>query len=347
MSDEEILERWMQQYGASIQNVCYGRLNDHQLAEDAVQETFWKALCSYKKFRGDSSEKTWLTRIAINCCKNIQRKRQVCGFPVGGTLDSMCGEQELDAVLEKEALSEAVRQLKESDQLAIQQYYYQERPVRELAEENGISEAAVHQRLSRARRKLKLLLVTVLVLLCDLAGAALGTVQKNYLNQQALPELDPMRVVSTSLGQEKTDDLPETFEYTSYTAAQEALGTALLNCPEEDTTQGTVRIRTDGHNYAMLVVEIFCMEDNEPISLKADLVLSAEQIANLWSTDYLGAYRFVKQVRSTQGYKVDVLEETHSERPRRIAIFVADGVRYTLEGRVPENALLSRISSLK
>ena len=41
-------------------------LKDRTLAEDAVQETFMKAYKSLPHFRGDCSEKTWLTRILIN-----------------------------------------------------------------------------------------------------------------------------------------------------------------------------------------------------------------------------------------------------------------------------------------
>lgn len=345
MSDEEILERWMQRYGAAIQNVCYGQLNDHQLAEDAAQETFWKALCSYKKFRGDASEKTWLTRIAINCCNDIRRKQRRCVFLVGEKRCAENGERELDAVAERAALADAMTQLNEADRRVLQKYYGEGCSVREISEESGVSEAALHQRLSRARKKLKLLLVTLLVILCGLAAAALSATQKNRVNQLELPELDPMQVVSTAL--EKADGEPETLEYTGYPEAQKALGLSLLDLPNGDASRGTVRARTDGANYALLWVEDFCTAEGQRISLKADLVLSAEQLANLWSTDYLGSYRFVEQTVSEQGYQVDILEETHSETPCRIALFVADGVRYELRGRVSQNVLICLISKLK
>ena len=41
------------------------------MAEDAVQDTFLKP--GNRGFRGESSEKTWLTRIAINTCKSYLR----------------------------------------------------------------------------------------------------------------------------------------------------------------------------------------------------------------------------------------------------------------------------------
>ena len=53
--------------------MCFLYLKDYHLAEDAAQETFIKAMKHYDSFNRKSSEKTWLTRIAINCCKNIMR----------------------------------------------------------------------------------------------------------------------------------------------------------------------------------------------------------------------------------------------------------------------------------
>ena len=46
-------------------------MGDIALAEDAVQETFFKAWKHYDRFRGDAEEKTWLMRIAINTCKDL------------------------------------------------------------------------------------------------------------------------------------------------------------------------------------------------------------------------------------------------------------------------------------
>lgn len=67
------IEYLMEKYGDDILRMCYLYLKDYQLAEDAVQETFIKAMNGYESFRHQSSEKTWLVRIAINCCKNIMR----------------------------------------------------------------------------------------------------------------------------------------------------------------------------------------------------------------------------------------------------------------------------------
>ena len=67
MPAEQLLERLMNDYGDALLRMCCLYLKDYQLAEDAVQETFIKAMKSYGTFKHQSSEKTWLIRIAVNC----------------------------------------------------------------------------------------------------------------------------------------------------------------------------------------------------------------------------------------------------------------------------------------
>ena len=70
---DQTIERLILQYQTPLLRLCYVQLQDQALAEDAVQETFLKAYKGFASFRGDSSEKTWLTRIAVNTCRDFQR----------------------------------------------------------------------------------------------------------------------------------------------------------------------------------------------------------------------------------------------------------------------------------
>jgi len=47
-------------------------LGDPQKAEDATHDVFLKAFRKLDQFRGESSPRTWLYRIAINHCRNLQ-----------------------------------------------------------------------------------------------------------------------------------------------------------------------------------------------------------------------------------------------------------------------------------
>lgn len=48
-------------------------LGDPQKAEDATHDVFVKAFRKMDQFRGESSWRTWLYRIAINHCRNLQQ----------------------------------------------------------------------------------------------------------------------------------------------------------------------------------------------------------------------------------------------------------------------------------
>lgn len=57
---------WVNQYSDYLYSIAMYKINDHDLAKDLVQDTFLAAFKARDKFRGDASEKTWLTTILKN-----------------------------------------------------------------------------------------------------------------------------------------------------------------------------------------------------------------------------------------------------------------------------------------
>lgn len=163
MPVNQSLERLMSDYGDAIFRMCFLYLKDYQLAEDAVQETFIKAMSGYEKFEHRAAEKTWLTRIAINCCKNILRTHwfRVLKNPVAEPEELRNSDGFDEKIAEKSGVVDAVMKLERNDREIILLYYYQELSVREIASVIKISENAVNQRLYRARKRLKKLLTEV------------------------------------------------------------------------------------------------------------------------------------------------------------------------------------------
>ena len=53
-------EAWVEQYGDALFGFALARVNNREIAEDLVQETFLAAVQAQKRFKGQSSEKTWL-----------------------------------------------------------------------------------------------------------------------------------------------------------------------------------------------------------------------------------------------------------------------------------------------
>src|SRR5215470_12374643 len=61
------------EHSRAIYYLCLRFLSDPQKAEDATHDVFLKAFRKMGQFRGESSWRTWLYRIAINHCRNLQQ----------------------------------------------------------------------------------------------------------------------------------------------------------------------------------------------------------------------------------------------------------------------------------
>lgn len=66
--DRAALEELLALHKRSLHAFCYGILGHAEDAEDAVQETFLRALRALPSFREEASLRTWLSRIALNVC---------------------------------------------------------------------------------------------------------------------------------------------------------------------------------------------------------------------------------------------------------------------------------------
>jgi RNA polymerase sigma-70 factor, ECF subfamily len=62
-----INELFAQNYAASLRT-AYAILRSKDDAEDAVQTAYCAAFRGFSKFRGESSFRTWITLITVNCC---------------------------------------------------------------------------------------------------------------------------------------------------------------------------------------------------------------------------------------------------------------------------------------
>lgn len=152
------MERLMKLYGDRLLRLCFLYLKDRQLAEDAVQDTFIKVYQNYVSFLHEASEKTWITRIAINVCKNYLGGRWFRQTADSELLETIPAPDETEAALESEMLLRAILQLSEKNREIILLYYYQELKIVEIAGVLEIPEATVSVRLKRARDKLKSIL---------------------------------------------------------------------------------------------------------------------------------------------------------------------------------------------
>jgi RNA polymerase sigma-70 factor (ECF subfamily) len=141
-------------------------------AEDALQESFFKAFIHLKKFESRSSFSSWVTRIAINTSLMIMRKKrrnkELSIDPSGNDFE-FYDRWELRDPREDperryarhegaERLRGAIRRLRPTLRTVVELQQTQEYSVQELADFLGISLAATKSRLLRAKLSMRALL---------------------------------------------------------------------------------------------------------------------------------------------------------------------------------------------
>jgi RNA polymerase sigma-70 factor, ECF subfamily len=98
-------------------------LTDRQLAEDAAQDAFINALNNLHRFRGESSFRTWLLRIAVNAAHSVARRqgsrREIALSAADDLADGVDVEREALAQSEAERVRQLVGRLPPKQRLAV------------------------------------------------------------------------------------------------------------------------------------------------------------------------------------------------------------------------------------
>jgi RNA polymerase sigma-70 factor (ECF subfamily) len=147
--------------------IAYRITQNKQDAEDAMQDSLFRAFNRINSFDGRSAFSTWLTRIAINTSLMILRKRR------RRALTSLDDHEEIDLQItdpapstelllvrleRNAAVRDAVRRLPPLLRSSIEARYWKEMSIHEAAALNGVTVAAAKSRQLRGRRELRTML---------------------------------------------------------------------------------------------------------------------------------------------------------------------------------------------
>ena len=209
-----------------------------------------------------------------------------------------------------------------------------------------------------------------------------GTVFAGYyagsrimVNEEETPELAQMYAVDAESINGNIDEYGMSDkDYSDYESIKKEIGIPLLDTRlSQNNPYMCGHVMTDNIDFAIITVDNYILGDTSnykynseegryfynsgaeytsPGSLSIDIMLSKDQEANGWTVDYLGMYQFVESYVSNQGYKVNILEDQTDENVRdyvseKCAVFVKDGIRYTLKGRIPLDSMKEIISSME
>jgi RNA polymerase sigma-70 factor (ECF subfamily) len=162
--DEIAFNQIVESFQKPVFNLCFRMLGNSEAAEDAAQETFWRAYQSIKKYNPDRSFATWLLSIAAHYCIDQHRKRKLPVVEIDDYLAEVAPDHNTpnpEAIaIQKEQqtqIQELLDELPDLDRASIVLRYWHECSEEEISEVLGITINAVKSRLHRARKKLAII----------------------------------------------------------------------------------------------------------------------------------------------------------------------------------------------
>ncbi len=146
-------------YSAQVLDFVSRMVSDAGDAEELVQDAFVRAFRALRQFDGRSSWLTWVLRIAYHTALNhLKRQRQqwlnIDDLPLADTPDDLSTDREERI----QQLDAAIDRLPADEQLLLHLYYYDDRPLRDIAYIMDAEPGLLATRLHRIRKKLLLML---------------------------------------------------------------------------------------------------------------------------------------------------------------------------------------------
>jgi RNA polymerase sigma-70 factor (ECF subfamily) len=166
--DSEAFESLVRRYRNEVYALCWYFTRNREDAWDLSQEVFIKAWRALNRFRGESSFKTWLMRIAANHCKDHLKKRRLDTASFDDALqapDTESSANPSETAVSNElgaAIDAAVQQLPAKHQMAFVLREYKGMSYQEMAEVMQCNVGTVMSRLFNARKRLQELLAGVI-----------------------------------------------------------------------------------------------------------------------------------------------------------------------------------------
>ncbi len=164
--DDTAFSALVKKYQRSVHALAWRKIEDFHIAEDITQDTFLKAYQRLSTLKEPQSFASWLYVITANQCKAWLRKQRTWTRPLEDTSSAQSEKatysgyvieenERMTKETQREVVKKLLAKLQESDRTVITLYYLGGMTYEEISNFLGVSEAAVRNRLYRARRRLK------------------------------------------------------------------------------------------------------------------------------------------------------------------------------------------------
>ena len=147
--DTEAFTQLMQSQMQNMYKTARSILSQDEDVADAISDTIlacWEQLGSLKH---DGYFRTWMTRILLNKCNDILRKRKQMVW-----MDEIPETPDVDVGFENSEWKEALNSLSENFRLVVMLYYIEGFKTSEISQILDIPEGTVRSRLARGREQL-------------------------------------------------------------------------------------------------------------------------------------------------------------------------------------------------
>lgn len=136
-----------QEFGRVVQTVTF-IVHDRERAEDIAQDAFVQLLRNWEKVSGYERPEAWVRRIAIRLAMRVVRRDRLWSVIMRDIRTALpLQPRDLDVF-------DAVRRLPGMQRAAVVLFYFEDRPISDIADLLGCAEATARVHLHRARRRL-------------------------------------------------------------------------------------------------------------------------------------------------------------------------------------------------
>ncbi len=136
---------------APVVGTVFMIVQDHARAEELTQDAFVQLLRHWKRVSGYEQPDAWVRRVAIRLALRSARREHRLRVAMQGTVPQ---PSELPDAAESMEVLAAVRELSPKERAVVVLFYFEDRPVAEIAQILECSESAAAMRLQRARERL-------------------------------------------------------------------------------------------------------------------------------------------------------------------------------------------------
>lgn len=154
--DAEAVEELVKRFYPEILRYCLWHAPDRSLAEDAVQETFYKAIRYFNHYVHKGKFKSFLYQIAANTCIDMRRKKWQTEISFEElNVDPSYLDPTFEEIHANLTLKQLVRSLPEETQEIVLLRFGQDLSLREIGEVIGLPLRTVQSKLRSALKRLK------------------------------------------------------------------------------------------------------------------------------------------------------------------------------------------------